>query len=64
MKNRKFLLILIIIGLSFALVLLNKLDSKYWIDTMKTIIGLYIAGNVGQKIGLNLNNLNNKKKRR
>jgi len=42
MKNRKFLLILIIIGL-------------------KTIIGLYIAGNVGQKIGLNLNN---KKKRR
>jgi hypothetical protein len=48
-KSTKFVLTVMVILLSYALVFVGKLDAKQWFDVATVAAGLYIGGNVIQK---------------
>jgi drug/metabolite transporter (DMT)-like permease len=49
-KSRKFIAAGVVIVLSSLFLYLEKLDGTQWIMAVEISLGLYIGGNVGQKI--------------
>ena len=55
LKSRKALVaVLLIIGAT-VLVAIGDMSVDQWIDIIKWLYGLFVAGNVGSKIAKNLN---------
>jgi len=49
LKSRKFILTVLVLGMSYALVWGGKMEAKQWFDVAVIAGGLYIGGNVVQK---------------
>jgi len=47
--STKFLLTVLVLIMSYALVWVGKMDAKQWFDVATVAAGLYIGGNVIQK---------------
>jgi uncharacterized membrane protein len=52
-KSTKFVLTVLVLLMSYALVFTGKLDAKQWFDVATVAAGLYIGGNVIQKFSQN-----------
>ncbi|RLG87047.1 MAG: hypothetical protein DRO18_03670 [Thermoprotei archaeon] len=60
LKSKKFALVILAIAMSYVLVWKGKVEPDKWMEFLKWIIGIYIFGNVGQKIGLKMGGRNDK----
>jgi hypothetical protein len=49
-KSRKFLLAVGCIAIATALLLAGLIESEHWVDVTKWVTGLFMAGNVGEKV--------------
>jgi len=47
--SRKFLLAVGCITIATGLLLYKNIDGAQWVDVVKWVTGLYMAGNVGEK---------------
>lgn len=47
--SRKFMLAVGCIWIATILLLLKSVDGAQWVDVVKWVTGLYMAGNVGEK---------------
>ena len=50
-KSRKFILVVSIVVLSSLFLALNYIGPDEWVKTISIVAGLYMGGNVAQKIG-------------
>lgn len=49
--SRKFILAVGCITIGTGLLLYKSIDGAQWVDAVKWVTGLYMAGNVGEKYG-------------
>lgn len=49
-KSRKFLLTVGCIAIATGLLLYQSIDGGQWVDVVKLVMGLYMAGNVSEKV--------------
>ena len=47
--SRKFMLAVGCIAIGTGLLLYTSIDGAQWVDVVKWVTGLYMAGNVGEK---------------
>jgi predicted phosphoadenosine phosphosulfate sulfurtransferase len=47
--SRKFMLAVGCIAIATGLLLYKSIDGGQWVDVVKWVTGLYMAGNVGEK---------------
>lgn len=47
--SRKFILAVSCIAIATGLLLYKSIDGAQWVDVVKWVTGLYMAGNVGEK---------------
>lgn len=47
--SRKFMLAVGCIAIATGLLLYNSINGAQWVDVVKWVTGLYMAGNVGEK---------------
>lgn len=52
--SRKFMLAIGCIAIATGLLLYNSVDGAQWVDVVKWVTGLYMAGNVGEKVAKKL----------
>lgn len=50
-KSRKFILVVGIVALTSLFLALNYIGPDEWVKTISIVAGLYMGGNVAQKIG-------------
>lgn len=49
-KSRKFLLAVACIVIATGLLLNASIEGAHWVDVTKWVTGLFMAGNVGEKV--------------
>ena len=54
LKSRKALVAVLLIIVATVLVALGDMSVDQWIDIIKWLYGLFVAGNVGSKVAKNL----------